>query len=189
MPAVFFRRLLAALFLGLLAAPAHAEVEKFMKHCEGQQQLCPFFRASVTIPSGWVEDKEATQYFKVVMLLPVGQDFEKAPAKIYAVARYMPKGEKLAEHLDAALKDWRSRAKDGKITKLADQPRGEGKSPFVRHSFAARSLKEQGYEMQAVTIDKDKDDNDFAVTITISANSEAALKDAEAAYLAVLAKY
>jgi hypothetical protein len=186
MPSVF-TRLLAALFLGLLAIPAHAEVEKFMQNCDGK--LCAFFRASVTIPDGWVEDKEATQYFKAVMLLPAGRDFEKAQAKIYAVARYMPKGEKLSEHLDAALKDWRERAKDGKVTKLADQPRSEGKSPFVRHSFAARSLKEQGYEMQAIAIDKDKDGNDFAVTITLSANSEKALKDAEAAYLAVLAKY
>ena len=35
-----------------------------------------------------MEDKEATCYFNAQVLLPKGLDFEKAPAKIYAVVRY-----------------------------------------------------------------------------------------------------
>jgi hypothetical protein len=61
--------------------------------------------------------------------------------------------------------------------------------PFLRHAFEFHSLKEQGYELQAVTSDGDKDGNQFVVTFMLSANSKAALKDAEPAFLAILSKY
>ncbi len=188
-PIVLARCLTASLaFIGFFAAaPASAEIEKFMQYCDGK--LCPFFRASVTVPEGWVEDREATDYFKAVMLLPKGLDFEKAPAKIYAVARYNRAKQPVSDFVPDSIKDWKSRAKDGKIVALPDLPRGEGKPPFVRHQFDARSLQEQGYELQAVTKDMDKDGNEFIVTITLSANSLEARKAAEAAYLTILAKY
>jgi len=171
---------------GLLAAPARAEVEKIMFNCDGK--LCPFLRASVTVPEGWVEDKDATSYFKAVMLLPQGSDFDKAPAKIYAVALYNRDKRPVADFIPDSIKEWKSRAKDAKIVKLEDYPRPSGQR-FVRYQFDARSLKEQGYELYAVTKDRDKDGNEFTVTITLSANSLEARKAAEAAYKAILAKY
>jgi hypothetical protein len=59
----------------------------------------------------------------------------------------------------------------------------------VRHQFEAPSLREQGYELQAVTTDSDNDNNEFLVTITLSANSAKALQAAKPAYLAILSKY
>ena len=59
----------------------------------------------------------------------------------------------------------------------------------MRHAFESGGLKEQGYELQAVTTDGDRDGNQFVVTITLSANSKAALRTAEPAYLAILSKY
>lgn len=181
-------RLTAVLFVaGLLAlSPARAEIEKFMRQCEGK--LCASFRASITIPYGWVEDKEASDYFNAQMLLPKGVDFDKAPAKIYAVVRYNRAKQPISDFLPDTIKDWKSRAKDAKISKLDDLIRA-GKAPFVRHAFEARILKEQGYEIQAVTSDGDKDGNAFVVTITLSANSKAALETAQPAYLAILNKY
>jgi hypothetical protein len=85
--------------------------------------------------------------------------------------------------------DWRSRAKDAKITDLDELSRGNGKPAFVRHQFEAGSLHEQGYELQAITTDSDNDGNDFFVTITLSANSREAEKAAEPAYLSILSKY
>lgn len=181
-----FRRLGAAFALLAFAASAQAEVQKFMQQCDGK--LCPFFRAMVTSPDGWSENKEATDYFKAVMLLPKGQDFERAPAKIYAVARYNPKKQPIGDFLPESIKDWKSRAKDAKIERLADLPRN-GKPAFMRHRFEARSLTEQGYELQAVTTDTDKDGNAYIITITLSANTAAAFKAAEAAYQAILDKY
>ncbi|MGB6349955.1 MAG: hypothetical protein WBG10_07985, partial [Pseudolabrys sp.] len=151
-------------------------------------KLCASFRASITIPYGWVEDKEASDYFNAQMLLPKGVDFDKAPAKIYAVVRYNRAKQPISDFLPDTIKDWKSRAKDAKISKLDDLIRA-GKAPFVRHAFEARILKEQGYEIQAVTSDGDKDGNAFVVTITLSANSKAALETAQPAYLAILNKY
>jgi hypothetical protein len=172
--------------LSLLAAPAKAEIEKFMNDCDGK--LCAFFRASITIPDGWVEDREATDYFKAQMLLPKGIEFDKAPAKIYALVRFNRDKRPVSDFPLDSFNDWKERAKDAKITKLADVPRA-GKPAFIRHQFEAKSLKEQGYELQAVTSDSDKDGNEFIVTITLSANSAPALKNAEPAYMAILSKY
>jgi hypothetical protein len=178
--------ILALLGLTFAATAARADVEKFLKQCDGK--MCPFFRASVTIPDGWVEDEEATDYFKAVFMLPKGVEFDAAPAKIYAIARYNHDKKPAATFIPAALKDWKGRAKDAKITKLDDLPRA-GKAPFMRHQFEARRLKEQGYELQAVTSDSDKDGNEYVITITLSANTPAALKAAEPAYRAILEKY
>ena len=172
----------AALVCG---APARSEIEKFLIPCEGK--ICPFFRASVTPPDGWVEDKEATNYFKAVFMLPRGVSFDDAPAKIYAIAVVNREKKPISVFLPDTIKDWKSRSKDAKITRLDDLPRS-GKPAFIRHQFEAPRLKEQGFELQAVTTDGDKDGNEFIVTITVSANSRAALRKAEPAYRAILEK-
>ena len=123
------------------------------------------------------------------MLLPKGIAFDKAPAKIYAVARYNPKKLPIADFASDSINDWKSRAKNSKIVKLDDLARGPGKTRYVRYQFAAGSLKEQGYELQAITKDMDKDGNEYVVTITLSANSLAARKAAEPAYQTILARY
>jgi hypothetical protein len=57
-----------------------------MRQCD--MKLCASFHASITVPEGWVEDKEASRELGVQMLLPKGQAFDAAPAKIYALVRY-----------------------------------------------------------------------------------------------------
>jgi hypothetical protein len=176
------------LVAGLIAsAPAEATIEKIMNQCNGK--LCPFFRASIVIPDGWVEDRDATRYFNSQFLLPKGTNFEKAAAKIYVAIKFNRKKQPISDFMPENIADWRSRAKDTKITDLDDLPRGDGKVAFVRHQFEAGSLHEQGYELQAVTADSDNDGNEFLVTITLSANSRKALEAAEPAYLAILGKY
>jgi hypothetical protein len=171
----------------VFALPAHAEIQKFMHPCD--HKLCVSFRASITVPDRWVEDKEATRYFNAQFLLPQGADFDGAQAKIYVVVRYNRNKQPIADFIPGAMADWRSRADDAKIARLADLPRGDGKPAFERRLFEARSLEQQGYELQAVTTDGDKDGNAFIVTITLSANSRQALQAAEPAYLAILRKY
>jgi hypothetical protein len=177
-----------AVLLGfaILTTPVCAEVQKILLHCPEQQTLCPFFRPSVTVPDGWVEDKEATQYFKAVLMLPNDVAFENSPVKIYALAVYNRDKRPLAVFLPDAIADWKRRAKDAKIATLADFERGADKPAFVRRSFDSAKLKEQGHELQAVTTDSDKDGNQFIITITASANSRKALKSAEAAYMSIL---
>jgi hypothetical protein len=183
-------RVFVAVFVMLCAAfSVRAEIEKILNHCPGQQKLCPFFRASVSVPDGWVEDKEATRHFNAIILVPKGVEFNDAKAVIYALTLFNRDKQPIAKFLPDGVDDWKSRAKDGKVTHQPELSRGSGKAAFVRRSFEAPSLSEQGYELQAVTTDGDKDGNQFIVTITLSANSKDALKAAEPAYLAILGKY
>lgn len=180
-----------ALLLAFAAfrTPVHADVEKLLLHCPEQQKLCAFFRPSAIIPGGWVEDKEATEYFKAVLMLPKDLAFEKSPVKIYALAIYNREKHPLSAFLPDAIADWKRRAKDAKIATLPELARGAGKPGFVRLSFDSAKLKEQGHELLGMTIDTDKDGNEFVVRIMLSANSRGALKSAEAAYMSILEKY
>jgi hypothetical protein len=182
-------RICAVMALAAMSAmtPASATIEKIMNQCDGK--LCPFYRASIVIPDGWVEDKDATRHFNSQFLLPRDVDFEKSAVKIYVAVVYNRKKQPISDFMPDQLAEWRSRAKGAKITDLDDLPRGDGKPAFVRHQFEATSLHEQGYELQAVTTDGDTDGNEFIVTIMLSANSAKALQSASAAYQAILSKY
>src|SRR5580658_9542495 len=112
------------LVAGLTAStPAKATIEKIMNQCDGK--LCPFFRASIVIPDGWVEDKGATRHFNSQFLLPRGVDFDKSAVKIYVAVVYNRKKQPISDFMPDQLAEWRS-AKDAKITDLDDLPRGDG---------------------------------------------------------------
>jgi hypothetical protein len=180
---------LALAFVGLLAAnaPAKADIEKLMRQCDGK--LCAYFRASITIPEGWVEDPEASRELGVQLLLPKGQPFDTAPAKIYALVRYNKDKKPLSATARDTYRDWSERAKNAKVEKLADVARQNGKPAFERHQFESSKLPEQGYEITSLAPDSDKDGNDYVVVLCLSANTRESLKSAEAAYLSILKAY
>jgi hypothetical protein len=173
--------------ISLLAAPVHAEIEKFMRDCD--MKLCVSYRASIATPEGWVENKEASSALGVQMLLPKDVDFEKAPAKIYALVRYNKDKQPVSAITKDTYRDWKERSKKAKIAKLADVARTNGKPAFERHQFEAPELDEQGYETTALAADSDKDGNAFVVVLVLSANTRAAFKASEAAYLSILKAY
>jgi hypothetical protein len=171
----------------LLALPARAEIGKFMRDCD--MKLCAFFKASITVPEGWVEDKEASSALGVQMLLPKGQEFEKAPAKIYALVRYNKDKAPVSTITRDTYRDWKERSAKAKVAKLADVTRANGKPAFERHSFEAPELEEQGFEQTALAADSDKDGNAYVVVLVLSANTREAYKANEAAYLSILKAY
>ena len=173
--------------INLLALPAHADIEKFMRDCDGK--LCAYFKASITVPEGWVEDKEASSALGVQMLLPKGQDFEKAPAKIYALVRYNKDKQPVSAITRDTYRDWKERSTKAKVARLADVARESGKPAFERHEFEAPELDEQGFEQTALAADSDKDGNAFVVILVLSANTREAYKANEAAYLSLLKAY
>lgn len=186
--------LIAVAVLAVTSAvnPAAAEIEKFMNPCDSG--VCAFFRAPTTVPDGWVEDAEATRELRVQMLLPKGQDFEAAPAKIYTLVRYNAGGKlQVADIVKDTYADWRRRAQVAKSAakpeKLADIARADGKPGFVSHRFEAPRLKEQGFERTSITTDTDKDGNSFFVIVVLSANSRDAFVRAEGAYNSILKSY
>jgi hypothetical protein len=173
--------------MGLLALPARAEIEKFMRDCD--RKLCAYFKASITVPEGWVEDKEASSALGVQMLLPKGQDFEKALAKIYVLVRYNKDKQPVTAITRDTYRDWKERSRKAKVAKLADLARTSGKPAFERHQFEAPELDEQGFEQTALAADSDKDGNAFVVILVLSASTREAYKAGEAAYLSLLEAY
>jgi hypothetical protein len=171
----------------IAAAPAHAEIEKFMEHCDGK--LCAFFRAPIVIPDGWEENAEATHELRVQMLLRKGEDFEKAPAKIYVLVRYNKDKKPVSAITQDTYRDWKNRAKTAKVGKLPEVSRANGKPAFERHVFEAPKLEEQGFETTALAADTDKDGNSFVVIVCLSANTREAFKAAEPAFISILKAY
>ncbi len=187
MPSIRSALVAAVAAATVLAAPAKAEIEKFMRDCDNK--LCAYFRASITVPEGWAEDKEATEALGVQMLLPKGVAFEDAPAKIYALVRYNKEKRPLAPFVQDDYRDWQQRSKNAKPAQLSSVPRTNGKPAFERHQFEAPELREQGYEEVALAADGDKDGNAFVVVLCLSANTREAFKAAEPAYLSILKAY
>ena len=190
MPFSVFRRFAAGFaFAGLIAAavPAQAEIEKFMRHCDGK--LCPSFRAPITVPEGWAEHAEASRELGAQMLVPKGVEFAAAPAKIYVLVRYNKDKLPVSAITKDTYSDWKKRAKNAKVTKLPEVTPANGKPAFERHLFDAPKLEEQGFETTALAADTDTDGNAFVVVICLSANTREAYKASEAAYLSILKAY
>jgi len=192
MPSMTAARRLGALLtlIGLLngaATSAEADIEKFMRQCDGK--LCASFQASITVPEGWAEDKEASRELGVQMLLPKGQSFEAAPVKIYALVRYNREKQPVSAIARDTYRDWRERSKKAKVVKLPDVVRQNCKPAFERHQFEAPDLAEQGFEMTSLAADSDKDGNAYVVVLCLSANTRDAFKFAETAYLSLLKAY
>lgn len=185
----FVRTALGFAVAGLIAAavPAHADIEKFMRHCD--MKLCVVYRASITVPDSWAEHEEASRELGVQMLLPKGQDFEAAPAKIYVLVRYLKDKDPLATVTQTAYRDWQTRDKRANVAKLGEVARANGKPAFVRHQFESPKLKEQGFETTSLALDTDKDGNTYVVVVCLSSNTREAYKSAEAAYLSILKAY
>ena len=176
-----------ALVTLLAAAPAHAEIEKLLLHCE--QTLCPCFRASLTVPNGWQEDTAATTKLKVRVLVPRGRTYDNAEALIYANVRFNPEKKSVADFIAEDEAHWRSSTPDAKITPLPDVVRANGKEPFRMREFEAPSRKSQPFERVATTTDTDKDGNAYLVGVVLTALSRKGLMAAEQAYLSVLKAY
>ena len=125
------------------AAPATAEIEKFMRHCDGK--LCASFRASITVPEGWVEDKEASRELGVQMLLPKGQSISKRrpprSMRWCATTRTSSRSRPLRATPTGIGK---SAPRTPRSSKLPDVARQNGKPAFERHQFEAPKLERAG---------------------------------------------
>lgn len=186
--AVFPRCLAGAALIVALAGPqfASATVEKIMRVCNGQ--LCPFFRASFSVPDAWFEDVKTGHRLQLRVFIPKGESFDTAPAMIYAMARPNPEKDNVAAVVASHHDTWRQRVPDVAITRLSDVSRPGG-LPFQHHQFVATTLAAQPFERVATTIDTDMDGNTFIVRLVLTAKSETALSAGEATFLTMLMTY
>ena len=182
-------RLTTALIAAALAfcdADAHAEVQKFLNPCPGQQ-LCPSFRLVMTPPDGWVLDVEATKENDVQMMVPKGKTFANAEPLIYVQVFYhRDKQQTLEDFARVSNERWLAANKTAKISPLSPVARANGKEGFLRFAFENPKRPQQAYEIGAFGIDDDKDGNQFVLNVVMSANSKKALDRAESGYVSFL---
>ena len=170
-----------ALLSSVMAAPAAAEVQKFMNISNGKLQ--PSFRLVFTPPKGWVEDKDASKKNGVPMYVPKGKTFASAPALMYIRVSYNHQAAQSMENfIEIAHQRWLKEVGDSKIDKIASQPRADGRPEFQIYHFTNPSQQQQAFELMAYGEDKDKDGNSFFLMIALSAASQKAIDEAEASY-------
>jgi hypothetical protein len=178
------RILLAGLFALLSSSAALAEVEKFIQLGDGN--LRPLFRLKFTPPDGWEANAEGTRTFGLPVYAPKGQGFHDAPAIIYIRVSYNENKRPIEAFIDVSQERWRDKVKDTQVAKVAGEKRANGLPDFTVYRLHNPSLPQQAYEMLAYGVDKDKDGNDFFVMISMTAMTQKAIDEAEAAYRAAL---
>jgi hypothetical protein len=169
-------RLFAALFATALmfcrAAAAHAEVQKFINPCGGQQ-LCPSFQLVMTPPDGWVLDAQATKENNVQIMVPKGKTFATAQPLMYVrVFYHKDKQQTLDDFARVSNERWLAASAKAKIAALAAVARTNGKPGFLR--------------FRAFGLDSDKDGNEFVLDVVMTGNSKKTLDRAEKDYVAFL---
>jgi hypothetical protein len=163
---------------------AFAEVEKFIQIGDGN--LRPFFRLKFTPPEGWEANAEGTKTFGLPVYLPKGQSFHHAPAVVYVRVSYNENKRPIEQFIEVSQERWRNKVKDTQVTKVEGEKRANGLPDFIVYRLHNPSLPAQAYEMLAYGVDKDKDGNDYFVMISMTAMSQKAIEDAEAAYRTAL---
>lgn len=167
-----------------LAAPASAEVEKFMSVKNGKMH--PYFRLKFTPPEGWVQETEASKKYGLPMYVRKGTDFRSSPALIYITVSYNHDKRSLQAYIDNANEVWREKVKDTQIDRVAGEKRANGQPDFEVYRYVNPGESNQPYELLAYGEDMDKDGNHFLMKIALTATSEKALQAAEADYRAGL---
>ncbi len=105
-----FHLIWLALATVLSAGGAQAEVQKFIRSCDGK--LCPYYRIALTPPDGWVIDEGATKKNDVQIIVPKGKTFGNAPALIYVQVFYhRDKQQSLANFAETSNERWRAGSK------------------------------------------------------------------------------
>ncbi|MGH6777824.1 MAG: hypothetical protein ACRECL_07425 [Bradyrhizobium sp.] len=174
----------AVLTAALAAAPAHAEVKKFMNRCNAG--LCAYYRLVLTPPDGWVVDKQATEKRNVQIMVPKGTNFANAPLLIYVQVFYHDKKQTLADFASVSNGRWKAHVEDAKISELPAVARANGKPGYLRFSFENPSKSRQPYELGAFGVDTDEDGNEFVLDVVMTGGDKAALDRADGAYIAFL---
>jgi hypothetical protein len=178
------RNLFAALLALVSTTSAMAEVEKFIQL--GKDNLRPIFRLKFTPPLGWEANAEGTKHFGLPAYVPNGQTFHYAPAVIYIRVSYNENKRPIEAFIEVSQERWRNAVKDTQVTKTANEKRANGMADFIVYRLHNPSLPQQAHEMLAYGVDKDKDGNDYFVMISITAMTQKAIDEAEAAYRAGL---
>ena len=181
-------RLAAVIAAAVLASPAHhasAEIQKLMQMCPGQK-LCPWFKAVVSPPPGWVEDKEfGTSRFVTALFPDKGELGPKDPL-IYVQVSWHRDRQTLEENIADNQRLWRKSEPRVKITPLPDVARGDGKTAFKVFLYENPTHPKQAFETIAFALEPQPDGNHYIITVVDTASNRHAIDASRDAYRAIL---
>jgi hypothetical protein len=170
----------------LFGNSASAEIQKLMQMCPGQK-LCPWFKAVVAPPKGWVEDQEFGSAHFITVLLPDKAKVGAQDAMIYAQVSLHRDEQTLDENIAQNQGIWRQKEPRVKITPLPDAARGGERTPFKVFLYENPTHPKQAFEMMAFGSEKVPDGSHYIITVVDTAASRQAIDASREAYLAVLA--
>jgi len=174
-----------AVALALLAVPASAEIQKLMQMCPGQK-LCPWFKAVVAPPKGWVEDQEFGSAHFITALLPDKAKLGPQDAMIYVQVSLHRDEQTLDENIAQNQGIWRQKEPRVKITPLPDAARAGDRAPFKVFLYENPTHPRQAFEMMAFGLETQPDGAHYIITVVDTASNRKAIDASREAYLAVL---
>ena len=175
------RLVLIAVLIAAFANCASAEIEKFGR--PGTNGLDLVWWPHLPALQGWHHDEEASWKLTANVLVPAGQNFDEAPAIMYANAVFKPRTEAktLAEFIANDQKDFKENVPGVKISSLPALPDGDGKNlttyqfiPSSKGDWEVISYGEEG---------------DFFLVFALNAHSGAAMRATLPAFKSLVRRY
>jgi len=168
----------------LLAACSGASAEVLKMAVPAESGVHVYWWPALPMPRGWVRDEEVSREREINVILPIGKAFDDAPAVIYARADYkqrFPQVHSLADYMHQDKVDIGSQSPTAAIADRPDVKTGDGTTlKVVSYALPAK----RQWELAAYG-----EEGDFYLQFTVSASTEADLKDAEGVFYGLLAKY
>jgi hypothetical protein len=171
--------------LALLVNPTSAEIQKMVAMCQGQN-LCPWYKAVVSPPKGWAEDKDFGGAHFITALFPDKAQLGPVAPVIYVQVSLHRDDQTLDENITQNQSIWRKSEPAAKITPMADSLRSDGRAPFKVFLYENPTHPKQAFEMMAFTLEKQPDGSHYIITVVDTASNRKGIDGSHDAYMAVL---
>jgi hypothetical protein len=176
--------LIALACLATAALPARAEIEPVLRICDGG--LCgPTYRAKVTPPEGWVEDRKAGEAEGITVLVPRGETAGSAEVSIFVEAAPLAAGSSLDKAMREQIAAWRKRDPSTTLSPVGAVERRGDMPPFRLHRFDDSGAEEPSVGQVAWGLDRDRAGKTYLVVVNLTAKGKR-LDPAAAAALGAL---
>jgi hypothetical protein len=174
----------AAALLAGWTGKGHAAMEEIADACPGSKSVCIWRRPVVAPPPGWQRAENASTHYQASAFAPVGQDFNAAPAVMYAKAvAASAQAKTLADFMAGDLADFRRQYPDLRVQHSLATRDGDG------HGLATVRLSPgPGGNAQWQTIAYGQEGSDYLV-FSLSARDQAAHDAALSAFTRMVGGY
>ena len=164
-----------------------AELDGMMEIC-ADKKVCPWFKAKVVPPKGWVEDEAWTKHYKAVFLFRTGERGTDAPV-MYVRSHPGDKALGLDAYIKNAQDKWKYVSAGSSIEARADVAVA-GHPAFKVFLYKNPAVADQAFELTAFKKDTDPahENQTYFQQVVLIAPTLDAIEAAQPAFEALLAK-